>query len=380
MYLAGSVLSVSQFSAGRLIIEVMIDGAAQLIAYVGCAPRHIERGDYVVASDLQSSLDDKIVQCRTLNCINRSINAENRKAKNSSNNYLNTKKLEALRIRSLCIQHFQNELGAQGYLPVSSPAIVGRWPDGNTIPFSLDYYGSDARLSISNMIYQQIMVMHGFGKIYEIGKSFRNETPSRPNRLAEFTTFDITRATTDLRLIEQTFENLANSVHVYLSNQSIKTLNIPARLQFDRITYKELLRRCGVDSMPGAQLPPTVRTYIAENFDSYLWVTNFPEYSRPFYARSRDGMCDDSQLWYRGKVYVAAASVVEDDVDSYIPKIQARNHNVENFNDYLAHVKNGVPPMGQIATGIERMLATWFDDTDAADFCWFPRYGKNIAL
>ena len=380
MYLTGVVIASRKAPDTRLIIELMVNGAVQVIAYEGSDRRRVQSGDYVIATDFGRSSSDGVACCKSLKTIFRDFDKKDRKAKNSTNNYRNVNKLEALRIRGHSIQHFQSTLGAQGYLPVSSPAIVSRWPDGNTIPFSINYYGTDARLSISNMIYHQIMVMHGFGKIYEVGKSFRNETPSHPNRLAEYTTFDISRDTPVLETVEKAFESLIYSLCLDLEKQDFKTLCPPSKFQFDRITYRELLARCGLESMPGAQLPLPAREYIAKNFESYLWVTNFPEYSRPFYARSRNGFCDDCQLWYRGKIYVAAGNVVEDDVESYVPKMIARKHKVENFEDYLVHVKNGVPPISQMAVGIERMLATWFDGMDAADFCCFPRYGKNISL
>ncbi len=375
--LAGNVLGIEK-KGTDVMLRLLSNGRRVSLLYRG-AKVNVREGDYVW-TDIISGQTAPTGEFTTesINVLERSAKIPPVKGKNSSHHQKNPVRLERLVLRSVCEQAISDYMGNHGYLRVSSPAIVGKWPDGNTIPFQVKYYDTDARLSISNMMYQQLMMMQGFGRIYEISKSFRNETPSRPNRLAEFTTFDIGLATCELRDIEAAFEGLIHHLSQVLTERQWEHLELPKSFTFDRISFQELMSRCGLTEMPGAQFPPAVRQYIADNFKSYVWVTGFPKYSRPFYAKAVGEYCEDSQLWYAGRVYIAAASVMEPDSSAYVEKIVMREHNPDHFSDYLSHVRLGIPPIAQLAVGVERMLATWFDDADAADFAWFPRYGKTI--
>ncbi|UIK88966.1 hypothetical protein [Arthrobacter polaris] len=48
--------------------------------------------------------------------------------------------------------------------------------------------------------------------------------------------------------------------------------------------------------------------YLRENFDDFVWVTNFPSSTRPFYVAEIAGMADDCQLWFRGKTILLLAA------------------------------------------------------------------------
>lgn len=266
------------------------------------------------------------------------------------------------------------------FLPVMSPSIVSDWPDGNTTPFALDFNGADARLSISNMLYHQMMISSGFSRIYELGKLFRKEHPSNRRRLAEFTIIDISIATPNRSVLMSFFEEYIKYMVGCLSIFRSEAFHIPKTFEFDTVDYDDLIAAAGVtgEEVSGAQLPRRVRNHIAKEYSSFLWVTGFPPGTRPFYTAECDGKCDDFQLWFKGINYIAAGGLTETDYTKYIPRMRERGQKVASFSTYLSGIEYGQPPVAQIGMGVERFLACLTETSVAAEFGWFPRYGTNL--
>lgn len=78
-------------------------------------------------------------------------------------------------------------------------ALLARFIFVQTGAFGVKFYDDDCFLSISNMMYHEIMMVNGFSKVYEFLKCFRKEIPSSKHRLAEFTMLVICMAYTASR-------------------------------------------------------------------------------------------------------------------------------------------------------------------------------------
>lgn len=287
--------------------------------------------------------------------------------------------LEMLHIRSIFEHALCCAAGNRDYLPVRSPTVVNNWPDGNTNPFLLNFYDFPGRLTISNMIYHQMMLANGFSKVYEVGKLFRKENPSSARRLAEFTIFGVAAKTQDLQAVMRDLETIILFAFDSLRPFQYDYLNIPNLMKFETVAFDELIQRCGLRRIEGAQLPLQCREYLDQHFDSFVWVTGFPEITRPFYIRSDGRRCEDCQLWYRGRIYVAAGGMVETVSARYRERMLARGQNPAAFSEYLKYAEQGMPEIGQIDFGIERLLAAVLGHSQAADYTWFPRY-QNVNM
>lgn len=127
-------------------------------------------------------------------------------------NVIDDKKLKALYIRSYTLAAINSYFMRNGYMQVNSPSIVSNWVVGQTGAFDMIFYGEHCNLSISNMMYHEIMMINGFSKIYEIAKIFRQEHPSSVKRLAEFTIIDIGLAYQSAEEMMKTVEGMITEI------------------------------------------------------------------------------------------------------------------------------------------------------------------------
>lgn len=264
------------------------------------------------------------------------------------------------------------------FMPVQSPSIVSNWVEGQTGSFSTQFYEEPASLSISNMLYHQILLTKRFSRIYELGKVFRMETPSSRHRLAEFTIIDIGMAWATVRDIQGIVQELVTRIHAATKLLPLKTATIPDTISFGHVAYDHILSAVGLSETTGSQLPSKAKRWLNEKFESFVWVNGFPRKTRPFFVRSVNEQCDDTQLWYRGKIYIAAGGARETCPDIARQKILDEGKNPARYADYLGALDLGSPPMVGIGMGIERFLATWIDPSCAADFNSFPRFRGHL--
>lgn len=287
-------------------------------------------------------------------------------------NYFSEKRLEQLYLRSLTLEAIHSYFISKSFMLVHSPSIVGDWVKGRTGSFPIKFYNAECNLTISNMMYHEIMMINGFSKIYELAKIFRQEHPSSIHRLAEFTIIDIGLAYKTAKDMMQTVEEMIDAIH----DKLLKLLKdkIDQNIYFEHVTFQELVKRAGCSDFKGAQFPKKVRDYLNKNYQSFVWVTGFPEHKRPFFVKSINGICLDYQLWYQGKIYLAAGGEREIDLDKICKKIKAEGKLVSDYEPILKNFKTNVPPMCGIGMGIERFLACFIPDTIVADYVAFPRY------
>lgn len=290
-------------------------------------------------------------------------------------NFFSTPRLRALFARSQALEAIHQYFVDQRFLQVHSPSIVSDWVNGQTGSFSMDFYGRPMNLTISNMMYHEIMMINGFTRIYEIAKIFRQEHPSSIHRLAEFTIIDIGLAYCGRREMMTVVEGMICAIYEALAQMEL-TGFVPQAV-FETITFDDLVERAGCPRFTGAQFPKKVRQYLQEHFDSFVWVTDFPEDKRPFFVRSTGSVCADYQLWYRGTIYLAAGGERETDLARIQEKIAAEGKNVASYQEILRFFETSVPPMCGIGMGLERFLATVIPQTHVADYIAFPRYQNH---
>lgn len=277
----------------------------------------------------------------------------------------------ALTTRAAVERSARSILDGLGFVPVRSPGIVGDWAKGQTGAFDLTYYGRAAHLTISNMLSHQILLGSGIGDVYELGPVFRAETPRSRKRLADFTILDIGMSFADLDDLLAVEEDCVRGMCTALRTQHPeRDVPVPPG-PFPRVAYSDLLSKAGLERTSGAQLPAQVRNLLATTYDGFVWVVGFPARTRPFFVKARDGVCMDAQLWYRGRIYLAAGGERETSPDEMIRRIEAEGKNPQRYEFFLQYLEAGLPPSAGMGMGLERFLATLLDGA-ASDFAAFP--------
>lgn len=281
-------------------------------------------------------------------------------------------KLEKLMIRSRIVESIQRFLSGKGFLPVSSPTIVGNWVEGKTHAFGIDYFGNQCYLTLNNMLYHQVMLISGYTNIYEISKVFRKDISNHKNRLSEFCSVDISVSNRDgyyvMSLVEEMIKYVLSGIEADLDN----SLDI----EFHQVTYSDLMKACGCADISGAQLNSIATQYLKKNYKGFVWVTNFPEEKRRFFVKSENGFCKDYQLWYNGECQIAAGSEREQSLDEMRRKIVQENKQIEQYAGFLAYYENSVPAMAEIGFGLERFIMFVLGCSEISEIVAFPRNRK----
>ncbi len=243
---------------------------------------------------------------------------------------------------------------------------MGDWVEGQTGAFEVEYYRSTAFLTISNMLAHQMLLGAGLSQIYEIGPIYRAEHPQNRRRLSEFTMVDLSRSFVDLPDLLADVEGIMRAVLTVMPQAP--SLDEDA---FPQITHADVLRAVGLDHTAGSQLPAMARHYLAATFPAFVWVTGFPERTRPFFVRSENGECIDAQLWYRGVIYLAAGGERETSVDEMQRRIMAEGKDPERYEFFLKYLRSSLPRSVGMGFGLERLLGV-LTSTAAAGFSSFP--------
>lgn len=281
---------------------------------------------------------------------------------------------ESLHARSKAIQSIVENLNDKRFIQTQSPSVVSEWVKGDTTPFAMSYYGKVAYLSISNMIYHQMLMVEGFNNIYEIGPLHRAETPSTRKKLSEFTIVDISMSNAGIESVMDQFESVICAVYDSLQNQNYYSLELVPPLSFERVDFSQLVEDSGLEGFLGSQLPAQCREFLNKTYKSFVWVTGFDVLKRPMYTKHEEGKSVDCQLWYRGELYLVAGSVIEKNVPKLREQIRLKGSDPIRYSSYLKQVSLGLPEVSMAGMGLERFLSLIVKDSVASDFVHMPRY------
>jgi aspartyl-tRNA synthetase len=148
---------------------------------------------------------------------------------------------KALMFKSQLCHEVRSYLHKQGFIDIETPILGRSTPEGARdflVPSRL-HPGKFYSLVQSPQIYKQLLMIAGFEKYYQIAKCLRDED-QRKDRQIEHTQIDIEVSFVDEEEIFGLIEGLMK--HIFK-----KLLNIELNPPFDRLTYKDAIRKYGTD-------------------------------------------------------------------------------------------------------------------------------------
>ena len=122
--------------------------------------------------------------------------------------------------------------------------------------------------------------------------------------------------------------------------------------------------------------------YAKDKYDSdFVFVTHFPSEHRAFYAM--DDPEDPSltlsfDLLMRGLEITSGGQRIHKEAD-YREKMLRRGMNPDAFRFYLDTFRNGMPPHGGFAIGLERITACFLGIANVKECSMFPRDINRVA-
>ena len=154
---------------------------------------------------------------------------------------------EKFEIRSKIIREIRNFLEKNGFLEVETPILQTIYGGAKAQPFKthLNALDIDLYLRISLELYLKRLIVGGFGKVYEIGKCFRNEGIDRFHN-PDFTMLEFYWAYADYKdLMKFTEEMLKSLVNKIKGSLKIKCRGkiVDFKTPWPRIEFSQLLRK-----------------------------------------------------------------------------------------------------------------------------------------
>ncbi len=319
----------------------------------------------------------------------------------------NPRDMAILKVQSTIAKAFADYLTEQNFTQIFTPKIVSEGAEGGANVFKMDYFGKQVYLAQSPQFYKQIGV-GVYERVFEIAPAYRAEKHNTSRHLNEYISLDVemgfikgqedvmdlegnllrhiiktvgTKCAHELELLGATLPHLPEET----PDNEEHIAGIPAwkLSRVHEILYEEHLTE---DHRGEDDLAPeeerAICKYALEKYGSdFVFVTHFPSQHRAFYAM--DDPTDPSltlsfDLLMKGLEITSGGQRMHDEAD-YRRKMEARGMNPDNFRFYLDTFRNGMPPHGGFAIGLERITACFLDIANVKECSMFPRDINRVA-
>jgi len=318
----------------------------------------------------------------------------------------NPKLKERIEFRSKLIKRLRNFMDKNGFMEIETPILQAQAGGALASPFKtrLNALDIDLYLRIAPELYLKRLIIGGFEKIYEIGKSFRNEGIDRSHN-PEFTTMEFYWAYSDHeKLMDFTEEIMRDTIkiikdkkskfHQYFSKKLPrldykKILKDYTDIDCDKIT-KEELKRILKERKLDANKEGDKWTLIDELFKKVclkeinypFFVTNYPWQMLPLAKKNKEDKgktVASFQLIIDGLEIVKAYSEVNDPIDQKerFENQQERTKEGEKEihpydKDFIEALEYGMPPTAGWGMGIDRLVALLTGSSSLKEVILFP--------
>jgi len=317
---------------------------------------------------------------------------------------------ELFRTRARLIKAIRNFLDDEGMLEVETPVLQPLYGGAAARPFVTHHnqLKQDLYLRISFELYLKRLIVGGFDAVYEIGRDFRNEGISFKHN-TEFTMLEFYKAYTDYRgvadVIERliktavqqatgslTFTSRGNTVELGGSWQWVTMRE--AILEKTGIDYNDyptvealaaLCREKGVKFDPNAPWGKLVEELFSEFVEPTLiqptFIADFPRDISPF-AKALPG---DPRHVERFELYVGGVELgnafteLNDPLDQeqrFLDMAAMYREGQDDLapldEDFLRAMRYGMPPMGGLGIGIDRLMILLTGKDSIREVILFP--------
>jgi nondiscriminating aspartyl-tRNA synthetase len=312
---------------------------------------------------------------------------------------LRNQKISAVfKIQATIVSAYREYLISQGFTEFFGPNIISASSEGGTELFTVNYFDQEAKLSQSAQLYKQMMV-GVYERVFALMKCFRAEKSATRRHLTEATQFEFEMGFIDgfedvMDMLENTVKYIVKSVNEKNSKE-LKTLGVesalaPEEVSFPRISFEDALelyyKRTGNDERHEIDLSPEAERelckYAREEFGTdFIFVTHFLRSKTAFYAHPNeenpevtnyfDLLCREAEIVSGGQ-RIHEHDMMED-------SLRLKGLNPDDFRDYLAIFKFGMPKHGGFGMGMERLTMLLLGLDNIREATLFPSDTKRIA-
>ena len=299
----------------------------------------------------------------------------------------------------------------ENYLEVETPILQTVAGGAAAKPFETHHntLDLDMYLRIANELYLKRLVIGGFDRVYEMGKMFRNEGISVKHN-PEFTNMELYAAYVNYydmmditeNLIRTVAQNVLGTAKITYEGQAIDLESPWARItmidsiknvtgiDFNEIETDEealqLAKEKNVEVDPSKRTRGGIMNIFFEEFveDTLIqptFIYKYPIEISPLAKKlpEDERMTQRFELFIGGREYANAYSELNDPIDQmerFEDQLRQRELGDEEANlldhDFLQAMEYGMPPMGGLGIGVDRLIMLLTDSSSIRDIIFFP--------
>ncbi len=323
----------------------------------------------------------------------------------------NTEVKEIFRVRSqviLAIRHFLNH---RGFIEVETPVLQPSVGGALAHPFITHHHAldQDFYLRIALELHLKRLIVGGLDKVYELGRTFRNEGISTKHN-PEFTMLESYEAYTDYHDVMKMLEEMVAKVcQQVLGTHRVKFGDeiINFKPPWSQLSLREaIIKYTGIDFIQfpdadslraemlklnievdpqkdrGRLVDELITTFIEPNLIRPTFLVDYPVEMSPL-AKTK---ADDSRLVERFEAFAGGLEVANAFTELNDPleqrerflRQQKQHHPegepVETIDqDFLLALEYGMPPTGGLGVGIDRLVMLFTNQHSIREVILFPQ-------